>query len=107
MEKIRRDNRDVTDYRKKEESGSLHWKATLVWKWGTFGYEILHKGKIKELLKIKPFGELQFDCYGIKHTVKIFNSKDEYNSLYWFDDEKGKWTQTMGLQNRVLNGNND
>lgn len=61
---------------------------------GTFGYTIYITGRLKELLKHGPFGKQQFDCYGIKHTVKIFRSGDEYNSLYWFDEDKEKWIKT-------------
>ena len=41
---------------------------------GTFGYTIYITGRLKELLKHGPFGKQQFDCYGIKHTVKIFRT---------------------------------
>gem|GEM_PF-6795096 len=64
---------------------------------GTFGYTKFSVGKIKDLLKIKPFGKEQFDCYGIKHTVKIFQDDDSYNSSYWFDEEKGKWIKSKKI----------
>jgi hypothetical protein len=59
---------------------------------GTIGYEVLKRSdNLKTLLAFKPFNQEQQDCYSITHSVKIFETGNDDESLYLFDDASRKW----------------